>query len=127
MAKHRFPLILGLLLFAFTGIACSRNGQAGAPAAPINPVALEIKTSPVFSFVAFGDTRFHDPSDTTTSNPAVGHALVAAVDKEQPSFISIGGDIVYVGESTEDWERLGFRDGDLAPAQDPRLPRAWQS
>lgn len=102
MANHR-SLTLALLLLAFTGVACSRSGQAGAPAAPIIPVSLQIKISRLFSFVAFGDTRFHDPSDTTPANPTVRHALVAAIDKEQPAFISIGGDIVYVGESTEDW------------------------
>lgn len=97
------PLLLGLLLLAFTGIACSRNGQPGAPTSAVQPVALEIKIPSTFSFVAFGDTRFHDPSDTAAANPAVRHALVAAIDKEQPAFISIGGDIVYVGESAEDW------------------------
>jgi len=103
MAQRQRLLLLGLLLLTFACIACSRGGQAGAPTGSVKPVTLEGKLPPTFTFVAFGDTRFHDPSDTVPANPAVRRALVAAIDKEQPAFISLGGDIVYVGESPEDW------------------------
>jgi acid phosphatase type 7 len=69
-----------------------------------NHVALELKLPATFRFVAFGDTRFHDPADTEPANPAIRHALVAAIDKENPAFISIGGDIVYTGENPKDWQ-----------------------
>ncbi len=67
-------------------------------------MALDLKVPGKFSFVAFGDTRFHDPSDTEPANPAVRHALVTAIDKENPAFVSIGGDIVYNGENAKDWQ-----------------------
>lgn len=99
--RQRLPFVVALLLFAYAGIACSHRQSAG-PAEVIRPVALETKISAAFRFVAYGDTRFHDPSDTTASNPAVRRALVAAIARERPAFISIGGDIVYVGDSP-DW------------------------
>ncbi len=68
------------------------------------PVALDLKTPIPFRFVAFGDTRFHDPADTKPSNPEIRHALVAAIARENPVFISIGGDIVLDGGNAKDWQ-----------------------
>lgn len=99
--KDRVHFLGALLLFACAGIACSERQAAGSNEA-VTPVSLETKIPAAFHFVAYGDTRFHDPSDTTASNPAVRQALVAAIDREHPAFISIGGDIVYVGDSP-DW------------------------
>ena len=101
--RHRF-LVLGLILLAFLEMACSRGGNARSAADSANHVGLELKVSSTFHFVAFGDTRFHDPSDTEAANPAIRHALVAAIDKENPAFISIGGDIVYAGDNPKDWQ-----------------------
>jgi Icc-related predicted phosphoesterase len=69
-----------------------------------NHVALELNVGSAFKFVAFGDTRFHDPADTEAANPAVRKALVEAIDQAKPAFVSIGGDIVYNGENVKDWE-----------------------
>ena len=93
-----------LVLFACLGQACSLSKPNEQPAPAMNHVALDLKTSSEFTFVAFGDTRFHDPSDTEPANPAVRQALVAAIDKDHPAFISIGGDIVYTGENSRDWQ-----------------------
>ena len=93
-----------LLLFACLGGACSWSKLNEQPAATANHVALDLNTSSEFAFVAFGDTRFHDPADTEPANPAVRQALVGAIDKEHPAFISIGGDIVYTGENAKDWQ-----------------------
>lgn len=68
------------------------------------PVELTIPVSSGFRFVAYGDTRFTDPEDTTASNPAVRRALVAAIGAADPAFISIGGDITYVGANANDWK-----------------------
>ena len=71
---------------------------------PANHVALQLNVSDSYRFVAFGDTRFHDPADTEPANPAVRQALVAAIDKEHPAFVSIGGDVVYNGDNSKDWQ-----------------------
>jgi hypothetical protein len=84
---------IGLLL-------CSR--LLIAQSAP--PVELTIPVSSAFQFVAYGDTRFTDPHDTVASNPSVRRALVAAITALKPSFISIGGDLTYVGADANDWK-----------------------
>jgi hypothetical protein len=99
--KRRLHLVVALPLLAFIGIACS-HGRSAGPSEAVTPVALQAKIPATFRFVAYGDTRFHDPSDTLASNPAARRALVRAIDRERPAFISIGGDIVYVGDSP-DW------------------------
>jgi len=93
-----------LLLFACLGSACSWSKPNERADAAMNHVALDLKTSSEFTFVAFGDTRFHDPSDTEPANPAARQALVAAIDQQRPAFVSIGGDIVYTGENPKDWQ-----------------------
>jgi acid phosphatase type 7 len=99
---------LGLTLFAFlftvvAGLSWWGIHKEETPATPTHPVALELKVPTEFRFVAFGDTRFHDPLDTQPANPAVRKALVAAIDQEHPQFVSIGGDIVYSGDNANDW------------------------
>jgi Icc-related predicted phosphoesterase len=96
--------LLALLLAVLAVISWRGVHKQEKPAgASVHHVALELKVPAEFSFVAFGDTRFHDPSDTQPANPAVRKALVAAIDKEHPAFVSIGGDIVYSGDNANDW------------------------
>lgn len=98
-------VIVVLLILSCLEGACSHTRSPAKPEA-LHPVALETKIPLAFTFVAYGDTRFHDPSDTVASNPPVRRALVAAIDREHPAFISLGGDIVYVGDSPDwaDWD-----------------------
>jgi Icc-related predicted phosphoesterase len=98
--------VVAIFVAGLLSVSCSSNiaQEKAGPAAPENHVALELKVPATFRFVAFGDTRFHDPTDTEAANPAIRHALVAAIDKENPAFVSIGGDIVYSGENANDWQ-----------------------
>lgn len=93
-----------LLAVATLNISCSASNHRVKSVDGENHVALELKVPQPFRFVAFGDTRFHDPSDTEPANPAIRQALVAAIAKEKPAFISIGGDIVYNGNDSNDWK-----------------------
>lgn len=61
------------------------------------------RTTPL-RFVAYGDTRFHDPNDTEAANPAARRALVQAIADAHPAFICFTGDIVYDGFSNDDWK-----------------------
>lgn len=99
--RHLLPV---LVLLAFLAIPGARHLRLRSLSGSTNHVVLEQKVPPSYRFVAFGDTRFHDPADTQPANPAVRHALVAAIDKENPAFVSIGGDIVYSGENSKDWQ-----------------------
>jgi acid phosphatase type 7 len=84
--------------------SCSGQNKEEKTLLAENHVALELKVPASFRFVAFGDTRFHDPKDTEPANGAIRQALVAAIDKEKPAFVSIGGDIVYNGYDAKDWQ-----------------------
>jgi hypothetical protein len=103
MAKKTSVIITAVLLLVIVAIAVSWRRYTRSHTDLFNHVALEQSVPAVFHFVVYGDMRFHDPSDTVASNPPVRRALVAHIDREQPAFISLGGDIVYVGESSDDW------------------------
>ena len=70
---------------------------------PSAPVDLKLKVDVPFRFVAYGDARFHDPTDTEAANPAVRVALVQAIAGLNPAFICFTGDLVYTGYDTNDW------------------------
>ncbi len=103
MARKTSLIIAGALLLAVVVTAFYWRRLARFQTDVANHVALEQSVPAVFRFVVYGDMRFHDPTDAVASNPPVRRALVAAIDREQPAFIALGGDIVYVGESQEDW------------------------
>ena len=63
---------------------------------------LDVKTP--FRFVAYGDTRFHDPKDTEPANPAVRVTLVEAIAEVNPAFVCFTGDVVYNGYDPDDWK-----------------------
>ena len=83
------------LLFGSTG--CTKKSAAQTS------VDLQAKVTVPFRFVAYGDTRFHDPKDTEAANPPVREALVQAIADANPTFVCLTGDIVYSGYDTDDW------------------------
>lgn len=113
--------LLWCLLFAVAGLAttaCSRShSQVQVPAA--KPAALSLEVSVPFHFVAYGDTRFTDPSNTEASNPQARRALVQAIAEAHPAFISIGGDISYNGNDANDWK---VWDGETAVWREQKIP-----
>ena len=68
------------------------------------PVDLRLDVKTPFQFVAYGDTRFHDPNDLEPANPAIRIALVKAIADLNPAFICFTGDIVYNGYDANDWK-----------------------
>jgi Icc-related predicted phosphoesterase len=84
------------LLFGLT--ACTKKSAAQTS------VDLQAKVTVPFRFVAYGDTRFHDPKDTDAANPPVRVALVQAIADANPAFVCFTGDIVYNGYDTDDWK-----------------------
>jgi Icc-related predicted phosphoesterase len=96
---RRFVVLMCLACTLACGHVPAQTKVEGAAA---QPVALEQKVTLPFRFVAYGDTRFTDPSNTVDSNPVVRRALVQAIADSHPAFISIGGDISYKSDA-EDW------------------------
>jgi len=95
---HSFSLFC--VTAALLGLACCTK----ASTAQTTPVDLQAKVSAPFRFVAYGDTRFHDPKDMDAANPAVRVALVQAIAQVNPAFICFTGDIVYNGYDGNDWK-----------------------
>jgi acid phosphatase type 7 len=95
-ARTLLLLCLTTALFGLTGCTKKPAGQ--------KPVDLKLKVNVPFRFVAYGDTRFHDPTDTEAANPAVRVALVHAIAEVNPAFVCFTGDIVYNGYDVNDWK-----------------------
>ena len=93
---------LSIVLIVLGCAACTRSHSQMPP--QTQPVALQLQVSTPFRFVAYGDSRFHDPKDTEAANPAVRQALVQAIAEIKPAFISFSGDIVYNGYDANDWK-----------------------
>jgi len=98
MARRFFLFVLVVNLLALTG--CERKSSAQIS----NTIDLQAKASTPFRFVAYGDTRFHDPKDTDAANPPVRVALVQAIADANPAFVCFTGDIVYNGYDADDWK-----------------------
>ena len=91
------------IVLTFLGCAACTRSHSQMPPPQTQPVALQSQVTTPFRFVAYGDSRFHDPKDTKAANPAVRQALVQAIAEVKPAFISFGGDIVYNGYDANDW------------------------
>jgi Icc-related predicted phosphoesterase len=72
--------------------------------AQTSPVDLKLDVKTPFRFVAYGDTRFHDPKDFEAANPPVRMALVQAIADANPAFVCFTGDIVLDGFDADDWK-----------------------
>ncbi len=96
---RKLPIVVLLVGFA----ACSRSHSQMTPPES-QPVELQLQVGKAFHFVAYGDSRFHDPKDAEAANPLVRQTLVQAIAEASPAFISFGGDIVYNGYDVNDWK-----------------------
>ncbi len=104
MNSRRTPLAQSLIvLFGIVTIlaltCCTKKSTAQT-----STVDLRLDAKTPFRFVAYGDTRFHDPNDTEAANPQVRVALVKAIADVNPAFVCFTGDIVYNGFDANDWK-----------------------
>ncbi|MFZ3339858.1 MAG: metallophosphoesterase [Terriglobales bacterium] len=96
------PPALALLFVVILQLALA--GCAKKSPAQTTPADLSVNVTDRFHFVAYGDARFHDPTDFEAANPPVRAALVRAVAAAHPAFICFTGDIVYKGSDANDWK-----------------------
>ena len=75
--------------------------RALADAPPRLEVPVVDPSAPL-TFIAYGDTRFTRREGV--ANAVARRALVARMASEKPAAIFIGGDLVYEGSNTEDYE-----------------------
>src|SRR5579864_465078 len=105
LPKMRFmrkplPFVVVALATLILLTCCTKNSTVQTSA----PVDLHLDIKTPFRFVAYGDTRFHDPKDTEAANPPVRLALVNAIAEANPAFLCFTGDIVYNGYDENDWK-----------------------
>jgi acid phosphatase type 7 len=119
MNSRRIPITKGLV--ALFGIAtililacCSKRSGSQTSSAD-----LRVDAKAPFRFVAYGDTRFHDPNDPEAANPQARVALVKAIADVNPAFVCFTGDIVYNGFDTNDWK---VWDSETSIWRDKRIP-----
>ena len=91
-------------LLCATAIFLILAGCTKTSTAQTTTVDLKNDVKAPFRFVAYGDTRFHDPKDTEAANPPVRVALVQAIAEANPAFVCMTGDIVYNGNDANDWK-----------------------
>ncbi len=93
----------------------------GAPAdAPPRIEVPVADSSAPLTFVAYGDTRFTHREGV--ANAVARRALVARVAGEKPSAIFIGGDLVYEGGDTDDYESFRTETAVWSQAKIPVFP-----
>lgn len=108
---------LPVVILFLACIACSLSHSQTGP--QTDPVELQLQVSTPFHFVAYGDSRFHDPKDTEEANPAARQALVKAIAETTPAFVSFGGDIVLDGYDKDDWKVF---DNETAVWREKKIP-----
>ena len=104
MSSRRTLLTQAVLVLLATLTLLALSGCTRKSITETAPVNLQVDLKPPFRFVAYGDTRFHDPKDTDAANPSVRVALVEAIAEINPAFICFTGDIVYNGNDGNDWK-----------------------
>jgi Icc-related predicted phosphoesterase len=105
--------LLGSALLVATAILASAQDAS---------VEITQKVGPEFTFVAYGDTRFTDPSNVDAANAQVRRTLVAEIGRVHPAFIAITGDLVFAGDSTSDWKTWDTETEPWRKAQIPVYP-----
>lgn len=98
-ALSRAVAVLFATAFFFVFPGCTKKSTAQTTS-----VDLTLDAKAPFRFIAYGDTRFHDPKDTNAANPPVRVALVRAIADANPAFVCMTGDIVYNGNDADDWK-----------------------
>jgi len=56
--------------------------------------------------IAYGDTRFTDPSNVTATNPRARGALIARIADERPDAVVISGDVPWHGGVANDYAQF---------------------
>lgn len=104
MLFRRLSVARALLVFFALVLVLGFTGCSKKSSAQTSTVDLHLDVKPPFRFVAYGDTRFHNPHDTEPSNAVARVGLVEAIAQADPAFIGITGDIVYNGFDANDWK-----------------------
>lgn len=98
--------LLTLLLLSAISVSCLAQKV---------PAALDAGVKSSFSFDAYGDIRFMNPSDTKDSDPVRRKMIVEKIAEDKPAFLLISGDLVANGGDGNQWKVF---DRETAPLRD---------
>src|SRR6202521_3738850 len=119
MSSRRRPLAQAVVVMFAAATLLALTCCSKKSSAQTSSVDLKIDVKAPFRFVAYGDTRFHDPKDTDAANPPVRVALVKAIAEVDPAFICFTGDMVYNGFDGGDWRTW---DSETSIWRDKKIP-----
>ncbi len=94
-----------IAVFLLPGILLD-TAIAGAPVPDTKPTLVFPQFVPgkPIRLVAYGDTRFTDPSVTMGTNPRVRKWLAEKIADESPDALLLTGDTPFTGAKAEDWD-----------------------
>ena len=119
MSSRRTPFSQAVVVLFATATLLALTCCSKKSSAQTSTVDLTVDVQAPFRFVAYGDTRFHDPKDFEAANPPVRVALVQAIAEVNPAFICFTGDIVYNGYDVNDWK---VWDSETSIWRDKKIP-----
>ena len=109
MLRFNRLFILPLLWLALTACSLGQKSaqelsgrQFSSQPGPTFRIA-DVELSRPVTFIAYGDMRFTDPANTTSTNPRVRKFLVEQIAREKPDAISISGDVPLNGGNENDY------------------------
>jgi hypothetical protein len=114
--RHR-GLTIGVLFGCVLAVAFAAN-PATASAADEDRISI-LPGSSQFNFVAYGDIRFTNPTDTHDTNPEARQALVQRIAELRPAFLLVTGDLVLRGGDANDWR---VWESETKPWREAHLP-----
>jgi acid phosphatase type 7 len=116
MKKHTvlIAILAVTMVLAATGVA-QDTASPTATAEDASVASLLSAPGPTFtvtaialpkhwSIIAYGDTRFTDPTNETVTNPFARRALVARIAKLHPNAVLLSGDLPYDGSNPDDYK-----------------------
>ena len=104
MLFRTFQRILPALLLLLPLPALAQSAPASDSAPTFRAPAAELSSH--LKIIAYGDQRFHDPSNVLVANPKARVWLVRKIAQEKPDAIQMSGDVPYKGILTDDYKQF---------------------
>jgi hypothetical protein len=108
--QRRFDWIYRALVVGASAaccLQCGGAGESGTEPAPKPGITLnfnQFSAAKPLHMVAYGDSRFADPTLTFGTNPRIRKWLVDRIAEVHPAVLLLTGDTPYHGAKAEDWK-----------------------
>jgi len=112
MNALRLSLPLAFAASAIAQVATPQPDSAPTFTVPASALSRHV------TVIAYGDQRFHDPSNTAVADPRMRLALVQRIAEEHPDAVQMSGDVPYKGTDPADYANFA---AETAPWRDAHL------